>query len=433
MPESVESRIVLPAAPLRGVLRLPGDKSISHRYAMLSSIAEGNSEISGFASSADCTSTLNCLSALGIAIERRGSSVSIEGRGLHAMRAPVAALDAGNSGSTMRMLSGILAGQPFKTRITGDASLSRRPMKRIIEPLTAMGAHITAAEGSLPPLEITGGNLSPIHYQPSVASAQVKTAVLFAGLMTRGATSVFEPVATRNHTEVALAHMGASIQCNGGLITVEGPARLRSIQARVPGDISSSAFFIAAALLVPGSKLVIENAGVNPARATVLDVLKNMGGMIRVFNRREENGEPVADIEVCYSDLEGGEIQTEVIPNLIDELPIISVIGTQTRRGIWFRGASELRVKESDRLAATAENLRRCGAQAEEFEDGLRIEGGQALRSAEVDSFGDHRIAMAFAIAGLIAPGGVAIRNAGCVAISFPEFFEMLDEVRVPA
>ncbi|MGH9395521.1 MAG: 3-phosphoshikimate 1-carboxyvinyltransferase [Terriglobia bacterium] len=431
MSESSETRTILPAGRLAGVLRLPGDKSISHRYAMLGAIAEGATEINGFASSADCQSTLDCLRGLGVPIHREGGAVSIEGRGINGLRAPSAPLDAGNSGSTMRMLSGLLAGQSFKSRLTGDASLSRRPMKRIIEPLTQMGARITAAEGGLPPLDIEGRELKPIHYQPSVASAQVKTAVLFAGLLAPGTTSVYEPVATRDHTEIVLAQMGAALTHADGLITLTGPARLKSLQALVPGDISSAAFFLAAALLVPGSSLILENVGLNPTRSAVAGVLTAMGGQLRTFNAKIENGEQVGDIEVRHSRLEGGEIPLEVIPNLIDELPVLSVLGAQTRQGLWFRGASELRVKESDRLAAVAQNLRRMGAEVEEFPDGLRVAGQQTLRGAEVDSFGDHRIAMAFAIAGLIAQGGVSIRNAGCVNISFPEFFDMLEQVRV--
>lgn len=293
-----------------------------------------------------------------------------------------------------------------------------------------MGARITATPGGLPPLDIEGRNLAPIRYQPSVASAQVKTAVLFAGCRARGETSVYEPVPTRDHTEIALAEMGAALMRRGGLTTLSGPVRLRSLQAVVPGDISSAAFFLAAALLVPGSHLTLENVGLNPTRSAVVRVLTAMGGSVRTFNARRVCGEEVGDVEVRHSPLEGGEIPLEAIPNLIDELPILAVLGTQTRRGLSFRGASELRVKESDRLAAVAQNLRRMGAQVEELEDGLRLAGEQRLRGAEVDSFGDHRIAMAFAVAGLIAEDSVRIRDAGCVNISFPEFFHTLDKAR---
>ncbi|MGH9449416.1 MAG: 3-phosphoshikimate 1-carboxyvinyltransferase [Terriglobia bacterium] len=432
MPELAEPRAILPSGPLTGIVRLPGDKSISHRYAMLGAVAEGVTEISGFASSADCQSTLDCLRALGVRIQRDGSAVSIEGRGLDGLSASAKPLDAGNSGSTMRMLAGILAGQPFSSRLTGDASLSRRPMKRILEPLALMAAHITSAAGGLPPLDIEGRVLDPIRYQPPVASAQVKTAVLFAGLRVRGATSIYEPVPTRDHTEIALMEMGAALTRKGGLTTLSGPARLTSLQANVPGDISSAAFFLAAALLVPGSNLILENVGLNPTRSAVVRVLVGMGGEIKTLNTRRAHGEEVGDVEVRHSALEGGEIPLEVIPNLIDELPVLAVLGTQTHSGVSFHGAGELRVKESDRLAAVAQNLRRLGAKVEEFQDGLQVAGQQRLSGAEVDSFGDHRIAMAFAVAGLVARGGVSIRDAGYVKISFPEFFDMLDQARRP-
>lgn len=426
---STETRTVLPARRLRGVLRLPGDKSISHRYAMLSAIAEGTSALRGFSSSADCQSTLDCLRALSVTVSREGGAVTIEGRGLGGLCAPSGPLDAGNSGSTMRMMAGILAGQPFTSRLTGDASLSRRPMRRIIEPLIRMGARVTASEGGLPPLQIEGGELTPIHYQPPVASAQVKTAVLFAGLYAHGVTSVYEPLATRDHTEIALQQMGAALTRSGGTISLTGPAKLKSLQAAVPGDISSAAFFIAAALLVPGSHLVLQNIGLNPARAGIVSVLASMGANLETVNQRTVNGELVGDVEVRHSVIEGGEIPSAVIPNLIDELPVLAVLAAKTRQGMWFRGASELRVKESDRLAAVARNLRRLGAEVEEFSDGLRVPGEQTFGGAEVESYGDHRIAMAFAVAGLAAKDGVAIQSAACVNISFPEFFEMLEQV----
>lgn len=426
---TLNSRTISPARKLYGVLRLPGDKSISHRYAMLAAIADGRSEIRGFSSSADCQSTLGCLRALGVEINQQGDTVSVIGCGPNGLQAPAASLDAGNSGSTIRMLSGILAGQPFKSRLTGDASLSRRPMKRIIEPLTRMGARITSAEGGLPPLEIEGGEIQPIDYPLPVASAQVKTAVLFAGLFARGVTSVREPATTRDHTEIALEHMGAAITRKDGAISVSGPARLKSFSGAVPGDISSAAFFLAAALMVPGSHLVLQNIGLNPTRAAIADLLRSMGARLETVNQRIANGEPVGDIEVWHSALEGGEIPAQLIPNLIDELPVLAVLGTQTRRGLSFRGAAELRVKESDRLAAVAANLRKLGAEVEEFPDGLRVAGQQKLRGAEIDSYSDHRIAMAFAVAALAAQDPVIIRGADCVNISFPEFFEMLQQV----
>ncbi len=432
-PTSPEIRRVQPARRLTGVIRLPGDKSISHRYAMLGAIAEGTSEIQGFASSADCQSTLNCLEALGVPIERDKDWVLIRGQGLRGLRQPSADLDAGNSGSTMRMLAGILAGQRFESCLVGDASLSRRPMRRVIDPLTRMGARIEFSEGGLPPLRIAGADLHPIHHRPSVASAQVKTAVLFAGLLAEGETKVDEPVPTRNHTEIALERMGVAITRANGTISIQGPARLQPLQAQVPGDLSSAAFFVAAALLTPESELVIQNAGLNPTRAAALTILTRMGADIQQEEVRALNGEPVGDLRVRHSQLDGGEIPVELVPNLIDELPVLAVLGTQTDRGLWFHGAQELRVKESDRLRTVAENLRRLGAKVEEFPDGLRVEGRQKLRGAKVESYGDHRIAMAFAVAGLISEGGVEIQGSECVGVSFPEFFDILGQVTEPS
>jgi len=430
---SSEVRRVQPARRLAGVIRLPGDKSISHRYAMLGAIAEGTSEIQGFASSADCQSTLDCLRSLGVPIERDRDFIRIRGQGLRGLRQPSGDLDAGNSGSTMRMLAGILAGQRFESRLVGDASLSRRPMRRIIDPLTQMGARIESSEGGLPPLRITGADLHPIHYRLPVASAQVKTTVLFAGLLAEGETRVEEPAPTRNHTEIALERMGAAITRANGAISIQGPARLHALKAEVPGDLSSAAFFLAAALLTPGSELVIQNVGLNPTRSAVLTILTRMGADIHQENFRALNGEPVGDLKVRHSLLTGGEIPVELVPNLIDELPVLAVLGTQTDRGLWFHGAQELRVKESDRLATVAENLRRLGTKVEEFPDGLRVEGRQKLRGAQVESYGDHRIAMAFAVAGLISEGGVEIQGSECVGISFPEFFDILRQVTEPS
>ncbi len=425
-----QDQTIRAARRVEGTIRLPGDKSISHRYAMLGAIAEGVTEIQGFASSADCASTLTCLHALGVSVARAGDRVQIEGKGLFGLHKPGAPLDAGNSGSTLRMLSGILAGQRFSSVIGGDESLSRRPMKRIIDPLVLMGAHIDSAPGGLPPLAIHGDRLHPIRYQPPVASAQVKTAVLFAGLHADGETEVCEPVPTRNHSEIALAQMGAHLTRSNGRLSVDGPARLSGVRVHVPGDMSSAAFFIAAALLVPNSRLVIEGVGLNPTRTALLGVLRAMGGSIQTAILRVESGETVGDLVVSGSDLKGGEIPPESIPGLIDELPVLAVLGTQTRRGLSFRGAAELRVKESDRLAAVAANLRGLGADVEEFPDGLRVSGGQRLRGAAIESYGDHRIAMAFAVAGLVAEGGVTVRGSNCVAISFPEFFTTLAAVR---
>ena len=426
---STKTKKITPAKRLEGQLQLPGDKSISHRYAMLGAIAEGTTDIHFFATSADCQSTLECLKKLGVKIQRRDNVVTIEGGGLTGLKPSTAALDAGNSGTTMRMLAGILAGQPFRSVLSGDASLSRRPMKRIVEPLTLMGARIRVAEGGLPPLEIEGGALTPIHYDLPVASAQVKSAVLFAGLHAEGETEVVEPAPTRDHTEIALEQMGAEIGRHGRTVAVRGRARLEGRKFYVPGDISSAAFFMIAGLMVPESNLVLRNVGLNPTRTAILDVLAGMGGRVKVLNVEVVNGELLGDLHVETSKLRGGEIPSEVVPGLIDELPVLAVLGTQTEEGLSFRGAAELRVKESDRIAVVAENLKRLGAEVEEFPDGLRVAGRQALRGAEIETHGDHRIAMAFAVAGLMAEGTTVIRDSGCVDVSFPEFFETLSRV----
>ncbi|MBI4164865.1 MAG: 3-phosphoshikimate 1-carboxyvinyltransferase [Acidobacteria bacterium] len=426
---STKTKNVKPARKLEGSIQMPGDKSISHRYAMLGSIAEGPTEIHIFASSADCQSTLNCLAKLGVKIDRRENSVTIQGAGLEGLKPPRDKLDAGNSGSTMRMLAGILAGQSFKSVMTGDASLSRRPMKRVIAPLTEMGAKIQSAEGGLPPLEIEGGTLKPIHYELPVASAQVKSAVLMAGLFAEGETEVVESVATRDHTEIALEQMGADIGRHHRTIAVRGGARLEGKKIYVPGDISSAAFFMVAGMLVPESNLTIHNVGLNPTRTAILDVLATMGGRVKVLKVEMLNGELLGDLHVEPGKMRGGEIAAEMVAGLIDELPVLSVFGTQTEQGLTYHGAAELRVKESDRIAVVAENLRRMGAEVEEFPDGLRVAGKQKLRGAEIETHGDHRIAMAFAVAGLAAEGTTVIHDSGCVDISFPEFFETLERV----
>lgn len=414
---------------LAGQVSMPGDKSISHRYAMLSGIAEGKSIIHSFAESVDCQSTLNCLKKLGVRVERQGNEVAIEGTGPNGLQASVEPLDAGNSGSTIRMMSGILSGQPFRTVIGGDASLSRRPMKRIIEPLSRMGARIGSAEGGLPPLTIEGGDLAPIRYELPVASAQVKTAVLFAGLYAEGLTEVVEPHQTRDHSEIALRQFGVEVNSRDGHISLQGRGRLIAQELTVPGDISSAAFFLVAGLLVPGSDLLLQNIGLNPTRTAIVEFLRRIGGDITTLNSEIRNGELSGSLRVKAGSLAGGEIPLEMIPGLIDELPVLAVLGSQTEQGLVFRGAQELRVKESDRIAAVADNLRRMGAQVEEFPDGMKIPGGQRLKGTEISSYGDHRIAMAFSIAGLIAEGTTIIQDSGCVEISFPSFFETISQV----
>jgi 3-phosphoshikimate 1-carboxyvinyltransferase len=430
------SRILHPVRALRGTLRLPGDKSISHRYAMLAAIAEGKSEISNYSTGADCASTLGCMQALGAGVTRNGSTVTIEGRGLDELRAPAAQLDAGNSGSTIRMLSGILAGQPFTSTIGGDESLSRRPMGRIITPLTRMGASIKARDGGLPPLEIHGAALKPIDYELPVASAQVKTAVLFAGLYANGVSSVRQPLPTRNHSEHALREFGARVESDGLTVRIHGRPQLRGRNLRVPSDLSSAAFFMAAALLLPESELVIEGVGVNPTRAELLDVLRQMGADIEVLRCQETAGEAVGDLRVrsgpnAGAALEGGVIEGATTASVIDEVPILAVLGALSREGLEVRDAAELRIKETDRIATLAENLARLGVRAEVFDDGIKIPGRQTFQAAELDSFGDHRIAMAFAVAALRASGPCGMAGAEAASVSFPEFYSLLDQVSV--
>lgn len=420
---------IAPAARVCGALRLPGDKSISHRYAILGAIAEGETRIRNYATGADCRSTLECLRALGTPVEREGEEVVIRGRGLGGFEPAAATLDAGNSGSTMRLLAGVLAGQPFVTRISGDASLSRRPMDRILRPLTLMGAEVKAREDRFPPLEIRGGPLRAIEYELPVASAQVKSCVLLAGLYAEGRTTVVEPVRTRDHTEIALRHFGAEIETAGRRISVAGRPRLEGRRLEVPGDLSSAAFFIAAALILPGSELVIEDVGLNPTRSALLDVLCSMGARIRILNLREQAGELVGDVEVRSSPVRGGAIEKATTAALIDEIPVLAVLGALSEEGLTVRDAAELRVKETDRIATVAENLRRMGAVIETSADGFHVPGRQKLRGAALDSFGDHRIAMAFSIAALAAEGESLLEGAEAAAVSFPEFFHLLGEL----
>lgn len=398
---------------------------------MLAALAEGTSEISHFSAAADCRSTLDCFSRLGVKSEIKGDRLRIEGAGPGGLRKPRRVLDAANSGTTMRMMAGILAGQDFPSTLDGDASLRRRPMRRVIEPLTRMGARIQARDGGLAPLKISGTRLSPIDYTLPVASAQVKSAVLLAGLFTEGVTSVTEPVRTRDHTEVALAEFGARIEREGRTVRILGRPRLQARTLVVPGDLSSAVFFLAAALVLPESNLVIQNVGLNPTRSAVLDVLGSMGASISLVSIRSEHGELVGDVSVHHERLQGGKIEGDAIAQLIDELPAIAVLGPYTEQGIEIRNAAELRVKESDRIAVLAENLRRMGAQVDELPDGLRVAGRSAgrLHGAEIEPHGDHRMAMAFAVAALGAEGETVIRDAECASVSFPEFFTTLERL----
>ena len=427
----MSKQIIRPARTISGSLEVPGDKSISHRYAMLASLAEGPSEITRFSAAADCRSTLDCFSQLGVKIDIQGDRVRVAGLGLEGLRRPRQTLNAGNSGTTIRMLAGILAGQEFRSTLEGDASLRSRPMRRVMDPLKQMGARIHAREGGFAPLKIEGTHLTSIDYKLPVPSAQVKSAVLLAGLFADGVTSVTEPVRTRDHTELALAEFGARLDQEGRTIRIHGRPRLKGRSLAVPGDLSSAVFFLTAAMVLPESNLVVHNVGLNPTRSAVLDVLGSMGAPVSLVAIRSENGELVGDVSVRHEPLKGGTIEGDAIAQLIDELPAIAVLGPYTEQGIEIRNAAELRVKESDRIAALAENLRRMGAQVEELPDGLRVEGRSAgrLHGAEIEPQGDHRMAMAFAIAALGAEGETVIRDAECAAVSYPEFFPTLDRL----
>ncbi len=420
---------ISPARVISGSVTLPGDKSISHRYALIAAVAQGDTRITNYATGADCASTLACLHALGVEIERRGTGVLIRGKGLHGLRAAPGVLDAGNSGSTIRMLCGILAAQNFTTRIGGDESLSRRPMKRIMEPLERMGASISARDGQYPPLEIRGAALRPIDYALPVASAQVKTCVLLAGLYAEGVTTVREPVPSRDHTELALREFGAEIASGGGAITLRGRPALAGLDLTVPSDLSSAAFFLVAALLIPGSCLTIRGVGLNPTRSALLDFLAGMGAKIRILDVASRNGELIGDVSVEHSTVRGGVIEKSVTAALIDEIPVLAVLGAASEEGLTVRDARELRIKETDRIATMADNLRRMGVTVEEQPDGMMVPGRQRFKAAELDSFGDHRIAMAAAVAALAANGESTVCNAEAASVSFPEFWETLSRV----
>jgi 3-phosphoshikimate 1-carboxyvinyltransferase len=420
--------VIRPARNVAGSLRLPGDKSVSHRYAMLAAIAEGDTRLENFSTGADCASTLGCVKALGVEVERDQNTIVIHGRGPR-LQPSASPLDCGNSGSTMRMLSGILAGQHFITELTGDESLSRRPMARIIAPLEMMGARITSQSGGRPPLQVTGGTLKAVRYNMPVASAQVKSCVLFAGLFAEGETVVVEPLRTRDHSELALRAFGAQLNQEGNEARILGGQKLRGIETVVPGDISSAAFFLCAAGLFPGSQLVIEDLLMNPTRARLLDVLILLGVGISVTQLEEQQGELRGTVKAEGRTLKGITIANADTAALIDEIPVLAAIAPYTEDGVEIRDARELRVKESDRIAAIAANLRAMGAEVEERDDGLKIPGRQKLRGADIDSLGDHRIAMAFAVAALRAEGETRIRGAEAAVISYPGFFDVLASV----
>lgn len=411
---------------LKGELTIPGDKSVSHRSIMLGSIARGTTEIQHFLQGADCLSTIACFQKMGVAIENRGTTVIVHGNGLRGLKQPPSVLDCGNSGTTTRLISGILCAQKFPVTLTGDASIQKRPMMRIIEPLTAMGAHIHSRHGNgCAPLDIRPGLLHGINYRSPVASAQVKSAILLAGLYADGITSVTEPYVSRNHTELMLERFGATIQTEGTSVSVKPVSELYGNKITVPGDISSAAFFIAAGLLVPGSEILIENTGINLTRDGILRVCRDMGADITLLNRGG-SGEPTADVLVRSSRLHGTVIEGAIIPTLIDELPVIAVMACLAEGETVIRDAAELKVKESNRIQVMTENLAAMGADVEETPDGMIIRGGRPLHGTVIDSKLDHRIAMTFAVAGCCAEGETEILGAECVNISYPGFYQDL-------
>src|ERR1041385_586571 len=417
-----------PARSLSGSITLPGDKSISHRYGMIASLAQGVSKIQNFSTGADCHSTLDAMRALGAEIEENGTQVIIHGVGLRGLRAPAGQLDAGNSGSTIRMLSGILAAQPFTSRIGGDESLSRRPMARIMAPLTAMGASIEARDTKFPPLTIHGRPLHGIDYTLPMASAQVKSCVLLAGLFAQGDTIVREPVRTRDHTEIALKEFGAEIEIEKRTIHLRAGARLTGRDLVVPGDLSSACFFLVAALLVKESNLVIHGVGLNPTRSGLLDFLVSLGAKIKVLEVQQVGGELIGDLRVDASAVAGGVIEGALTAALIDEIPALAVLGAASQNGLTVRDAGELRVKETDRIATIEAGFREMGVEIETNPEGFHVPGGQKFHAAHVDSAGDHRIAMAFAVAALAADGPCTIQGSESAGVSFPEFFATLQK-----
>ena len=411
---------------LRGELTVPGDKSISHRAVMFGSLAQGTTRITHFLEGADCLSTISCFRKMGVDIERNASEILVHGKGLHGLSAPSEILDVGNSGTTTRLISGILAGQSFTSELNGDASIQSRPMKRSMTPLQSMGADIVSIKGNgCAPLRITGKSLQAVHYQSPVASAQVKSCVLLAGMYADGITRVTEPVLSRNHTEIMLNYLGAKVTSQGTTASIEPEPLLKAREIQVPGDISSAAYFIAAGLLTPDSQILLRNVGINPTRDGILKVCRAMGADITLLNVNEE-GEPVADLLIRSSQLHGTTVEGSIIPTRIDEIPMIAVMAAFAEGTTVIRDAAELKVKESDRIAVVTEGLRRMGADIQPTEDGMIIHGGKPLQGAKINSYLDHRIAMSFAVAGTICDGTMDIVKGDCVNISYPEFYKDL-------
>ncbi len=421
------------SGPLKGEISPPPDKSISHRAIMFAAIARGESTLRNLLRAADPMSTMDAFRRLGVRIEDREKEVIIHGAGLEGLREPVDVIDCGNSGTTIRLLAGILSGQPFLTVLTGDDSLRKRPMKRVVGPLKRMGATILGRDGDMfAPLAIRGGALQGIHHVSEVASAQVKSSILLAGLYADGETIVEEPHRSRDHTERMLPALGADLTVRGLKVHIRGGRELKPFEITVPGDFSSAAFFICAALMVPGSEILIRNTGINPTRTGLLEVLKMMGGDIEIVNQRDVSGEPVADLICRHSGrLRGVEVPHELVPSMIDEFPVLSVLATQAEGETVVREAGELRVKESDRIATTTRELRKMGADVEELPDGMIIKGPVKLKGGTVSSHDDHRLAMALAVAGLVAEGDTTIEGTSSVAISYPDFFSTLKTLTV--
>lgn len=419
------------SGPLKGEVTIPGDKSISHRSIMFGALAKGTTRVSHFLEGADCLSTISCFRKLGIQIERDRDSVIVHGKGLHGLTAPMETLDCGNSGTTTRMISGILTPQPFVTTLTGDASIQKRPMNRIIEPLSMMGAQITSLNGNgCAPLRIQGAPVHAIHFQSKVASAQVKSAILLAGMYADGVTSVTEPYVSRNHTELMLRNFGAKITTEGTTASIEPEPELTGCDICVPGDISSAAYFIAAALIVPGSEVLLKNVGINPTRDGMIRVVKAMGGNIELLNVNDQSGEPTADLLVSYSSLHGTTIRGEIIPTLIDELPVIAILAAYAEGTTVIADAQELKVKESNRIDVMVDQMVQMGIDVEKTEDGMMIHGGKPVHGTTIYPNLDHRIAMSFAVASLCADGETQIQDAEIVNVSFPTFYDDLKRLQ---
>lgn len=415
---------------IEGTIRVPGDKSISHRAVMFGALANGTTTIEGFLPGADCLSTISCFRSMGIEIEQQGDKVTVQGKGWFGLEEPSEHLEVGNSGTTIRLMAGIMSTQPFHVVMEGDESIAKRPMRRVIGPLRQMGAKIDGRkDGEFTPLSIRGGELQAISYQSPVASAQVKSAILLAGLQAKGVTSVTEPHLSRDHTERMLQAFSVQVVRDGLTVSVEGGQELKGRAISVPGDISSAAFMIAAVMVVPGSSLLIENVGINPSRTGIIDVVKAMGGSLELLNERIVNEEPVADLLVTHSELHGIEIAGDIIPRLIDEIPVIAVMASQAKGQTIIRDAEELKVKETDRIATVVSQLSKFGAKVTPTDDGMIIEGETSLTGAVIDSHGDHRIGMAMAIAGLAASGETVVENDEAIDVSFPGFAQLLEKV----